>query len=479
MMKVEKFGRRLAPALTTVALLALGACGDDDPAGPSPTGSVEVTTTTTGSSLDADGYMVSVAGGAAQAIDVNGTVTVTGVATGSRSVELTGVASNCTVAGDNPRDVSVTDGGTVSTTFDVTCAAVGSLEVTTVTTGEALDADGYLVSVAGGAGEAIDANGTLTVDFLAVGTQSVELTGVAANCTVAGDNPRDVTVVVDAVAPTQFDVTCFAPIENQIVFFTDRDGPAEVYVMEADGSNPVNLTNDAANDQFPTVSPDGTRIAFTSNRDGNTEIYVMNADGTGVVNVTNNVAEDQLAAWSPDGSQLLFTSDRSGDQQIYVMNADGSGVTNLTNTAGSDHAYASWSPDGTRILFATDRDGDAEIYVMNADGSGQTNLTNDPAVDIFPSWSPDGTRILFTTTRDGDGEIYVMDADGSDPTNLSNNAATDQLGSWSPDGTQIVFGTDRDGDTEIYVMNADGSGQANLSNSPGSAELPGYPEAWR
>jgi TolB protein len=476
----DRFERLLAPALLTVALLALGACGDDDGmTGPPPTGSVEVTAATTGSSLDADGYMVAVAGGASQAIGLNATVTAADVATGAQSVELTDVAANCTVAGDNPRNVTVTDGATVTTTFVVTCAPVGSVEITTVTTGDEVDADGYMVSVAGGPAEAIEVSASLTVDLVAAGSQSVELTDVASNCTVAGDNPRDVNVVADGTASTQFDVTCFAPISGQIVFHTDRDGDLEVYVMDEDGSNPINLTNHPTTDAIPAVSPDGTKIAFMSDRDGNFEIYVVNADGSDPVNLTDNLANDQSPAWSPDGSQLLFTSDRSGELQVYVMNADGSGVTNLTNMPGTGNGFADWSPDGSQIVFATGRDGDAEIYVMNADGSGQTNLTNDPGEDLYPTWSPDGSQIAFTTLRGGAGEIYVMNADGSGQTNLTNNAATDQLASWSPDGTQIAFTTFRDGDGEIYVMNADGSGPTNLSSAPASSENIGYPGGWR
>lgn len=104
-----------------VALLSLSACGDDETTGPQPTGSVEVTTSTTGSSLDPDGYTVIVAGGTGQPIGVEETVTVNEVATDARSVELTDAADNCTVDGDNPRDVTVAADATVSTTFDVNC----------------------------------------------------------------------------------------------------------------------------------------------------------------------------------------------------------------------------------------------------------------------------------------------------------------------------------------------------------------------
>jgi TolB protein len=470
---------RLLPHVAlAAAALVFSACGDDDTTSPTQTGSVEILTSTAGESLDPDGYTVAVAGGAGQAIGIDATLTVADVATGSQSVELTGVAGNCTVAGSNPRNVTVTAGATVSTTFDVTCAGMGSVEVTTSTTGDALDPDGYTVSVAGGAGQAIGIDETLTVADVATGTQSVELTGVADNCTVDGDNPRDVTVTADATVATTFDVSCLTFVTNQIAITTDRDGDSEIYLIDADGSNPVNLTNNPAEDLAGAISPDGTRIAFTTDRTGNFEIYVMNVDGTGVTNLTNNPGNDQIAAWSPDGSQLAFTSDRSGDQQIWVMDADGSGATNLTDTPGEDHAFNDWSPDGSQIVFATARDGDAEIYVMDADGSNQTNLTNNPASDVAPAWSPDGSQILFSSDRDGDSEIYVMDADGSNQTNLTGNAASDELPNWSPDGSQIAFTSNRDGDRDVFVMTSAGVGATNVTNDAGD-DLAGPPQGWR
>ena len=88
------------------------------------------------------------------------------------------------------------------------------------------------------------------------------------------------------------------------------------------------------------LEPDGSRITFASDRDGKAEIYVMNADGSDQTRLTNNPANDGSPAWSPDGSRIAFTSDRDSNDEIYVMNADGSDQTNLTNNPAWD-----FSPD--------------------------------------------------------------------------------------------------------------------------------------
>ncbi len=154
----------------------------------------------------------------------------------------------------------------------------------------------------------------------------------------------------------------WSPDGRQIVFTSDRDRNWEIYVINADGTNPINLTNHPAEDGRPDWSPDGLQIAFDSNRAGdwakdrndNWEVYVMNADGTSPINLTNHPAEDSRPDWSPDGLQIAFDSNRAGDWakdrndnwEVYVMNADGTSPINLTNHPKWD-SQASWEPAPT------------------------------------------------------------------------------------------------------------------------------------
>lgn len=128
--------------------------------------------------------------------------------------------------------------------------------------------------------------------------------------------------------------------------------------MNADGSNQKRLTNYSGFDFDPAWSPDGTKIAFTSDRDlpginGNSgfEIYVMNADGSDAVRLTNNSSQDVGPSWAPDGTRIAFTSLRDGLPVVYVMNSDGSNQINLTQSTFLDSSDAEWSPDGTTIAF--------------------------------------------------------------------------------------------------------------------------------
>jgi len=252
---------------------------------------------------------------------------------------------------------------------------------------------------------------------------------------------------------------------NRIVFVSERDGNDEIYVMDADGSNQINLTNNMAKDySFPPIwSPNGTKIAFVSDRDGDADIYVMDADGSNQINLTNHTAGDYSPSWSPNGAKIAFMSAHDSDYTvIYVMDADGSNLIRLTNNNGSSPV---WSPNGTKIAFLSHYPDNyynmPEICVMDADGANQTRLTYNAVYDSNPVWSPDGAKIAFRSNT----EIYVMDANGGSLIRLTNNMSWDGLPVWSPTGTKIAFVSYRDGNNEIYVMDADGSNQINLTNN--------------
>ncbi|MFB0535303.1 MAG: protein kinase [Anaerolineae bacterium] len=134
----------------------------------------------------------------------------------------------------------------------------------------------------------------------------------------------------------------WSPDGSMIAFTSDRDGNPEIYVISSsDGKNLRRLTENETIDEQPAWWQDATsdRIAFVSYRDGNAEIYLMHSDGSHPVNLTNNLAEDKHPTWSPDGSQIAFTSNRDGDREIFVMEADGSNPTNLTDNSVDD-----WAP---------------------------------------------------------------------------------------------------------------------------------------
>jgi hypothetical protein len=185
---------------------------------PPQSGSIQVTTATTGFDVDVDGYFVRVDGGPDQPIGTNATITMTDVAADNHTVWLGQVAPNCSVDGANPRTVSVAGGATAEVSIAVTCGSGPSIQVTTVTTGVNLDADGYGVmlwlrsqdgsSRISVASASVAATGTVRFFGLTTGQYEVEFNGLAANCMPTSPNPLPVDLSYEGAVAVEFDVTC-------------------------------------------------------------------------------------------------------------------------------------------------------------------------------------------------------------------------------------------------------------------------------
>lgn len=227
----------------------------------------------------------------------------------------------------------------------------------------------------------------------------------------------------------------WSPDGSQIAFDSGRNNlkltyiDHDIYVMAADGSNVRRLTDDGADEGGPRWSPSSGSIAYAKmdyfTEEGLIEnpawdIFVMNADGTEQVQLTKDPSNELEPSWSPDGGKIAFISDRNGQNfDIYLMNADGSNVRQLTDDSANEFGPV-WSPDGTQIVFNSDRNGNVQLFMMNIDGSNLVQLTKDSSNSAYADWSPDGNRIVFESDRvTGNANIYIMNADGTNVIQLT------------------------------------------------------------
>ena len=346
-------------------------------------------------------------------------------------------------------------------TGDADAHATGTLAMVAVTAGQNLGA-GYAVFVDSGPALLLLANGTAGPDTgLSAGAHTLTIAHVPSNCSVRGGNVTQVTIIAHRQVADTVSVSCTATT-RRIIFGSNRDGPYDQYLMDADGSHVSRLTSNGA--YHASYSPDGTHLVYLCPSGSAFAVCTMNVDGSDVLVLSPYSQFTGPPEWSPDGRTIAYVQ----NGRITTVRPDGTSAA-MVGPFNVDLGIG-WSPDAQRLAFSQSLDSaTVQIFVMDADGSHVSQLTfNTSVYSAYPQWSPDGKKILFLSPRVTALDVYVMNADGSDTTRISNVAGSQSSGdaTWSPDASQIAFrvisGT---GHPDIFVMNADGTNPLNLTNS--------------
>ncbi len=273
----------------------------------------------------------------------------------------------------------------------------------------------------------------------------------------------------------------------------------QIFVMNADGSNPHMVSNGKGRTTCSYFFPDGKHILYSSTQAASPEcppppdwskgyrwavyptydIYFADPDGSNARAVTHNQGYNAEAVISTDGKKIAFTSTRNGDLDIYIMDSDGKNVKQLTNELGYDggpffsrdgkwivyrafHPKAEAEQKEYKDLLAQNliRPTNLELWVMKSDGTGKRQITNNGAANFAPYFFPDGKRIIFASNildskGMGNFELFAVDLDGRNLEQITYNPTFDGFPQFSPDGRKLVFASNRNGkqphETNVFI----------------------------
>ena len=274
-----------------------------------------------------------------------------------------------------------------------------------------------------------------------------------------------------------------APTTPKILFTSARDGNYEIYIMNPDGSEQVNLTQHPAEDMSAVWSPRGDKILFVSNRQGTRvrDLYVMDPDGSNVRRVFKRKAKGrrESPAWSTDSKQFAYsyTDWDRGEFGLYL------------GTFGEEDAELlpyghspEWSPDGSEIAYSISHQFGARLTFMDV----RTRKLEQPLPDKVlqwqsgPSWSAAGDRLAITGNRHllpvildrglhnawrDKQVIFVVNRDGTGIQQLVDEAGPDAgYPELSPSGEEVLYTQEINGQSQIFEVNVNGGIRTQLTH---------------
>jgi len=257
-------------------------------------------------------------------------------------------------------------------------------------------------------------------------------------------------------------------VANTKILYVSSTDPAhqirEICVMDADGENARQLTQDNSLNATPCWGANATEIYYTSYKDYNPDLCAIYLKGGASWFISRFPKLNVSPSWSQARQRIVLTLGKDGNSEIYLMDREGKNLKRLTFSRAIDCSPC-WSPSGDDIVFTSDESGSPQIYIMDTEGGGRRRISNIGATYCDgPAWSPKGDKIAFSARVDGEFQVFVVEVDGGNPKRLTYASGNNEDPTWAPNGLMLTFTSDRTGSPQVFVMNSDGSNQRQLTH---------------
>jgi len=258
---------------------------------------------------------------------------------------------------------------------------------------------------------------------------------------------------------------------SRIVFVRQlAPGVKELFQVDRDGANLLQLTRHGSLTLSPTIGMDG-RIAYMTYKGGAPEIWGQMTPGGPQVKLYPRPGSPSghcfAPTWSPDGKRLaLVQGDRRGNSDIVVLEVGSGRVRRLTDS-NCINTEPSWNPAGTQLAFTSDREGSPQVYLMQDDGSNVRKLTQEGGYNASPSWSPNGAMIAYVSRFEGKFDLFVYKLGEGKSYQVTTGVASSESPAWSPDESRLVFSSGSRGGMQLYTTDLSGNTLRRLTEFSG------------
>lgn len=256
---------------------------------------------------------------------------------------------------------------------------------------------------------------------------------------------------------------------SRVVFVRQMaPGVKELFQIDRDGANLVQLTRHGSLTLSPTVASDG-RLAYVTYKGGAPEIWGQRRrDGVHEKLYPLSGAGGMVSTpvWSPDGKRLAFVQlDRRGNSDIMILDLGTGRARRLTDGNGIN-TEPTWNPNGTQIAFTSDREGGPQVFLMQDDGSNLRRLTAEGTYNASPAWSPNGAMVAYVSRFEGKFDLFIYKLGEGKAYQITTGVSTSESPAWSPDERRLVFTSNRFGSMQIFTTDLSGRQVVRMTELP-------------